>query len=264
METQGKIFNPKTNRYVLANGATAKKIMRELKKKCPHANKENVERVEKENVEPIKPIIFADDDCHQPIDALQELYEYAEKELTIMYESGKDLVSTALKRFSGPELEKFSKKILRKAIELAGLDMEHVQINQDYFKDEKGVYDNQRLDQHVKYHDKYIMLCEDRAWIDKPFYTLKRGVVHTFMNLPHVKQHLHENVMFVFQSFSTDVSRKTMITSDYTMGYGDRIMMFQLNDYKRAKYNNWFVGGFDPVRVRSYLAFLLNHFRQFA
>ena len=61
--------------------------------------------------------------------------------------------------------------------------------------DHEGCSD-ERLDQHVKVNGKYAYLQEDRAWIDKPFYTLKRGVVRNIMLSCPSK--LHDNIKFIF------------------------------------------------------------------
>jgi hypothetical protein len=105
---------------------------------------------------------------------------------------------------------------------------------------------------------------EDRAWIDKPFYTLKRAVVLSLMTLPHVLNNLDEKIQFVFQTFSADVTKKTISTMDYVMGYGDKVHTFQLNAYRRGTYKNWFVGGYSKENLDRYLEFILRHFQQFA
>lgn len=192
-----------------------------------------------------------------------QLLKYAIGKLDIMYLCGKNLYGNSLKIFSGPQLELFFSDILKKTIELCGLDLTKIDINSDYIKDIDSIYDNQRLDHHIWYKNKIILCQEDRSWIDKPFYILKHGVVRHFICLPHVNKYLHKDNVFVFQSFCTDVSVKTINTCDKVFDFGDKIKLFKLNDYSRSKYKNWFIGGYSKENIKKYISFLVSHFSKF-
>ncbi len=60
----------------------------------------------------------------------------------------------------------------------------------------------------LKVDDEYPLIVESRAWIDKPFYTLKRAVVRNFMELPYIRKQLSKDVKFAFVGLSIDVKQK--------------------------------------------------------
>ena len=117
----------------------------------------------------------------------------------------------------------------------------------------------ERLDQHVKVNGKYAYLQEDRAWVDKPFYTLKRAVIRNIMLSCPSK--LSENVKFGLVGYSIDITEGIIKTCNMTQGYGDRLERFSLTGRPRSmkvngKAVNWFETGFVNETVVKYIDYV--------
>ena len=158
----------------------------------------------------------------------------SKKFLTKEFEKGKGLTKTELKGFSGPSLEQTSEFILKMIV--SELQKKHPESNivwgKDYIKSDFTGFSKERLDQHIWVNGKLAFLQEDRAWIDKPFYTLKRAVIRNIMLSCATK--LSKNVQFSLVCYCIDIKPEIVHTCDYTQGYGDRINIFSITEIGRA------------------------------
>ena len=117
----------------------------------------------------------------------------------------------------------------------------------------------ERLDQHVKVNGKYAYLQEDRAWVDKPFYTLKRAVIRNLMLSCADK--MHPKVKFGLVAYSIDIKDDLVNTCNYTQGYGELYNQFSLTGRRRGKKVNgkavnWFETGFVNETVVKYIDYV--------
>tara|TARA_R110000765_G_scaffold332373_1_gene423079 strand:+ start:1203 stop:1820 length:618 start_codon:yes stop_codon:yes gene_type:complete len=186
------------------------------------------------------------------------------------YDSGRGLRSKELKNYTSgdhnhPGFESLVMKVLTSAMTEAGIDSHRWEINGDYFNPEdKEWEDPQRLDHHVWIDGKCVLLVEDRAWIDKPFYTLKRAVVRNMMTLPYVREKLHDDVRFIIVALAIDIKSRLIRTLDQTMGFGSRVDHFSLSPYRRGhKGGNYFDHGMNKLEFDRLWSSLVEHFGRF-
>jgi hypothetical protein len=185
------------------------------------------------------------------------------------YNNGKGLRGKLLKNYTSGDgkntgMESVVERILWNTVDEVGIDRERVIINQDYFKGDSELDDPQRMDFHVWVDDLVVLVVESRAWIDKPFYTLKRAVVRNFMELPYVRKHLSDDVRFAFIALAADYKDRLEHTLNKTMGYEDRVQTFRLSPYRRGyKRGNYFDFGFHEIGVESLTDFLYNHLSRY-
>ena len=185
------------------------------------------------------------------------------------YSNGKGLRSKILKNYTSGDgknigMESVVADILWKAVDAAGIGRERVKINQDYFKGDSELDDPQRMDFHVWVDDLVVLVIESRAWIDKPFYTLKRAVVRNFMELPYVQRHLADDVQFAFVALAADYKDRLEHTLNKTMGYKDKVQTFKFSPYPRGhKKGNYFDFGFHRPGVKDLSTFLYNHLSRY-
>ena len=198
-----------------------------------------------------------------------KLLNHSENLISNWFDKGKGLRSKALKNFTSGDginegFEEITKKILRKAIEIFELENRAL-INGDYITDPDENFDGQRMDNHVYIDDKLVLIEENRAWIDKPFYTLKRAVVKAFMELPHTKQKLSPDVEFLFSSLAKDVTNSTIDTSEHLYGYGDKITEVNFSGHpRRSEKFNYFDNGYDKKELSKYIKTLCRVFGKYA
>ena len=185
----------------------------------------------------------------------------ATKDLHEKFENGLGLKSTPLKRYSGPTLENWSELVIKSIIEELKEKYPDVDIEwgKGYIDSDFEGLSQERLDQHVKVNGKYAFLQEDRAWVDKPFYTLKRAVIRNIMISCDSK--LSENVKFALVGYSIDITPEIIKTCDLTQGYGDRLKNFSLTGRPRGmkvngKSVNWFETGFVSETVSDYIKYV--------
>tara|TARA_B100000131_G_scaffold311928_1_gene345384 strand:+ start:3748 stop:4362 length:615 start_codon:yes stop_codon:yes gene_type:complete len=186
------------------------------------------------------------------------------------YRGGRGLKSTDLKNYTSGDhghdgFEKIVTNVLSAAMAEAGISSDRWEINGSYFNPtDKELEDPQRLDHHIWIDGKCVLLVEDRAWIDKPFYTLKRAVVRNMMKLPYVRKDLHDDVHFIIVGLSIDIKQRLIDTLDKTMGFGDRVDHFNLSPYRRGyKGGNYFDHGMNKPEFERLWTFLVGHFRKF-
>lgn len=192
---------------------------------------------------------------------IRDIFEDSCNILTEKFETGLGLRSTNLKNHSGKNLEDWSELTIKLII--ADLREKYPDANIEWGKsyivsDYEGCSD-ERLDQHVKVNGKYAYLQEDRAWIDKPFYTLKRAVIRNMMISCASK--MSENVKFGVVAFCIDIKNEIVETCDLCQGYGDRLQMFSVTGRRRnkkvnGKEVNWYETGFVDAIVLNYIEYV--------
>ena len=197
-----------------------------------------------------------------------ELYFFAISILSEWFKEGSGLRKTPLKNYTGGDhnsigFEGITRLIINKAIEIYNLT-DRVKINQTYIEDHTGTYDRQRMDQHIYIDNKLALVEEDRAFIDKPFYTMKRGVVKTFMELPHTKNILAEEPIFIFLSLGRVLNDCQRATAELIFGHGEVIREANLCGWGgRSKKENYFDRGPAEDEVRKYILALCEVFEKY-
>ena len=187
-------------------------------------------------------------------------------EISVFYESGKGLRSTPLKNYTSGDgknrgMESVVESLIWKTIDALGIDRNRVDVNQDYFKGINELDDPQRMDFHVWIDGKVPVVIESRAWIDKPFYQLKRAVVRNFMTLPYVRKHLVDNPKFIFVALCIDVKDRLRYTNNKTMGFGDHVHEVKFSPFRRGyKKGNYFDHGFSEQGVKDFVNLLIDSF----
>ena len=177
------------------------------------------------------------------------------------FENGIGLTSTPLKAYSGPALEEWSELTIKLII--ADLKEKYpdavIEWGKGYIDSDFEGFVQERLDQHVKVNGKYAYLQEDRAWVDKPFYTLKRAVIRNLMLSCADK--MHPKVKFGLVAYSIDIKDDLVNTCNYTQGYGELYNQFSLTGRRRGKKVNgkavnWFETGFVNETVVKYIDYV--------
>jgi len=181
--------------------------------------------------------------------------------LTKQFIGGSGLRGVPLKNYSGPQLEKWSENTLKLIIK--DLQNKYPNVNIEWGKgylksDHEGLGD-ERLDQHIKIDGKYVYLQEDRAWVDKPFYTLKRAVIRNIMI--SCSRQLHENVKFGLIGYCIDIKQDLINTCNVTQGYSDKLSRFSLTGRRRGKKVNgkavnWYETGYVRETVVQYVNYV--------
>jgi len=186
------------------------------------------------------------------------------------YKGGIGLRSTKLKNYTSGDadkrgMEKIVEELIWMVVDDLGINRSRVQISQDYFNPEDPeLEDPQRMYFHVKVDDKYPLIIESRAWIDKPFYTLKRAVTRNMMELPYVRNKLTDDVKFVYVALALDVKQRLVSTMDRTMGYGDRVHTFKFSPKRRSNKWNYFENGVNEDGVKSFIGLVRNSLQKYA
>ena len=178
------------------------------------------------------------------------------------FEEGVDKFNYDLKVYTGPALEKLGRKALELCCE--NLDIEYDSIDQKYLTHEK--LDSLRLDDHLKIDGKIVIMQEDRAWMDKPFYSMKIHTINQIKTFPHGIDAIIKDCIFPLLTFSYDITEKTiytehkMYTHKWKTSYGEsQVKLFNLSGHKRNSKMNYFYRGFDETEIRSYLNYIYNH-----
>lgn len=197
---------------------------------------------------------------------LTKLQKKANKMMRQFYKNGEGLRSVPLKNYTSGDggnlgMEGALESIIWTIVKELGVEG-RVEVNGEYFnppEDEKEIHDPQRLDHHIWFDDKAILLIESRAWIDKPFYTLKRAVIRNFMELDYIKKHLDEDVEFLIAGLAIDIKDRLVNTLDKTMEYGERISQIKFSPYRRGyKKKNYFDFGHNEESVNKFVEIVYN------
>ena len=183
--------------------------------------------------------------------------------LTEQFTNGEGLRGVPLKNYSGQKLEDWSEQTIKSIISVLQEKYPEAEIEwgKGYLKSDHEGFGDERLDQHVKVNGKYAYLQEDRAWVDKPFYTLKRAVIRNI--LLSCASQLSKNVKFGLIGYSIDIKQDLVNTCNYTQGYGDLIERFSLTGRRRGlkvngKTVNWYETGFVAETVVKYITYVYN------
>ena len=186
---------------------------------------------------------------------LYEIESQAIDKLTAIFEAGKGLRSTPLKRYSGPALEAWTEFVVSLIVEYLQTKYPdaRIEFDKDYIPSDFPDCSDERLDMHIKVDGKYVYLHEDRAWLDKPFYSLKRGVFKSISVSCASK--LHPNCQFGAVGFCCDYKPELVNTFDRVFGMADRIKVYSLTGRRRnlkvkGVAVNWFETGFNEDTVR--------------
>ena len=191
----------------------------------------------------------------------QTIINQATELLTEQFTNGEGLRGVPLKNYSGPQLEEWSESVLKFIIE----DLQqkypntNIEYGKGYLKSDHEGFGDERLDQHVKVNGKYAYLQEDRAWVDKPFYTLKRAVIRNIIQ--SCPSQLSPNVKFGLVGYCIDIKDDLVRTCNYTQGYGDQLVRFSLTGRRRSKKVNgktvnWYETGFVEETVVKYINYV--------
>lgn len=194
-------------------------------------------------------------------DLISSIVEDSRTILAEKFENGLGLTSTALKRYSGPTLENWSEITLKLIISSLRDKYPDDQIiwGKGYIQSDYEGCSDERLDQHILVNGKYAYLQEDRAWIDKPFYTLKRAVIRNMMISCDSK--LSSAVRFGVVAYAIDIKQEIINTCDLCQEYGDRIDLFSITGRRRnkkvnGKVMNWYETGFIDETVVKYVKYV--------
>lgn len=202
---------------------------------------------------------------------IDNLITECENRISSFYEGGRGKKSTDLKNYTSGDhefdgMESVLEDVIWDIVNFIGFEEDQVEIHNKYFQSDynlstrKDPKDPQRMDFHIKVGDKHPLIIESRAWIDKPFYTLKRGVVRNFMKLDYVREQLTEDVKFLNIALCADVMPRLIESLDITQGFGDRVKMVSLSPFRRGyKKGNYFDHGYDKESVRELVTFIHNH-----
>ena len=190
-----------------------------------------------------------------------EVIKQSTELLTEQFTNGEGLRGVPLKNYSGPKLEEWSEHTLKLIIK--DLQNKYPDVNIEWGKgylksDHEGLGD-ERLDQHIKVDGKYAYLQEDRAWVDKPFYTLKRAVIRNIMI--SCKSQLHDNIKFGLVGYCIDIKQDLVNTCNVTQGFSDKVSRFSLTGRRRSKKVNgktvnWYETGFIEETVVQYINYV--------
>jgi len=200
------------------------------------------------------------------------IFEF-EKMVKKVFEAGAGLRGTPLKVFTGPTLEILGENALKMVCTVLNIKIDS--IDQKYLKHED--FDNLRLDDHLYVNGKIVIMQEDRAWIDKPFSSLKWSVIQDILLLPHGKKATIKDIIFPLLCYSYDVSDKTLKTRNEIFeltlnsqninpktSYGEnRIRLFNLSGQKRNSKKDYFSKGYSIDEIKMYINYIYNHMKMY-
>ena len=202
-----------------------------------------------------------------------ELQRGAMQLLEFLFKNGKGRTGTNSKNYTGKSLEMFCAHCVSQAIRVSGL--RGAEVNADYIRDKEERFDDLRMDLNVFVGGKLVLMQESRAWVDKPFCTLKYQVIEDVIYLPHSRAVIADDIVFPVVAFCRDITERTLSTRDFFLNMvlrnsslqektsygGERVRMFQLSAGKRA--DGYFNAGINEADVAAYLACLHEHFAHF-
>lgn len=193
-----------------------------------------------------------------------EILKFAEEKIDTYFNGGKGLYGVSMKNYTSGDhgqegFEEIVGSILQKAISLCGIEERTKITSGFYICDPDGEFDNERLDHHIFVDDKLVMAVEDRAWVDKPFFTMKMGVIHRFKSMPFIKNISADNVKFIIVVLGLNLTEKTKKTAEYL--YGELPEIVNLSGRKRG--GNWFEHGYSKSEVEKLVDILLEVFEKY-
>jgi hypothetical protein len=181
--------------------------------------------------------------------------------IQVFYENGLGLRGTALKNYtSGDHQDSGFEYIVESCIRRAASALGHTdyEIEQNYFRPtlKDGDLDPMRLDQHVWVRGQLVGLIENRAWIDKPFYELKRNVIQTFETLPHTRRHITSRTSYLFLGLNIDITNRLIRTQNLVYEPRNKIHLIALSEGRRNPKMNYFDNGLSTTGVMHFSRFL--------
>lgn len=175
-----------------------------------------------------------------------------------IFDNGVGLRKTELKKYTGDNLQVLSTFAINKIATLR-FGPNNYRLDGNYIKDPTGVYQSERLDDHLWYNNKIIMAGESRAWIDKPFATLKYGVVNSFVSMDHTINVSHPDIFFPFLTFAFDIKKETFATLNYIYSkFSDKIKIYNLSGNKRDSKKDYFYRGYSESECERYIFDMYN------
>ena len=181
--------------------------------------------------------------------------------LESIFEAGIGLRSTPLKNYSGPALEGWTEYVLSLICKTLQEQYPEARIEFDkaYIKSDFPNCSDERLDMHVKVNGLYVYLQEDRAWLDKPFYSLKRAVFKAIS--VSCKSKLHPNCQYAAVGYCCDFKQELVNTFNLVFGMSDCITTYSLTGRRRnividGKQCNWFETGFQHDVVENLVKYI--------
>jgi hypothetical protein len=188
----------------------------------------------------------------------EELKEVFEEKVREVFMNGVGLRSTSLKNYTGKNLAELSRFAIENACDII-LGKKNWVVNGNYIHDESGYFDSQRLDDHIWYDNKIVMVGESRAWMDKPFCNMKYGVINTFLTLPHTARVTHPKAFFPILTFAYDVTEQTFNSMNYSYRLNDRVKFYNLSGHKRNSKADYFYRGYSKTECDRYIDDLCIH-----
>lgn len=189
---------------------------------------------------------------------IQNILIETEKFFDREFENGKGLRGTPLKNYSAESLEKTSEFVLKMIVKNLSEKYPNALIehSKDYIRPDEKHLSKERMDQHIKVNGKYVLLQEDRAWMDKPFYLLKRGVTSCIMRT--CTRQLYDNVKFIYIGYCLDFKKEIVNTCDLALGHGDKVITYSITNRPRGKKINgksvnWYETGYDKSIIKEYV-----------
>ena len=197
--------------------------------------------------------------CNPPIETkCDELKTLFKEKVNEVFINGVGLRGTTLKNYTGKELAILSRFAIENVCDII-LGEGNWVVNGEYIHDENGYFDSQRLDDHIWYNNKIVMVGESRAWMDKPFCNMKYGVINTFLTLPHTSRVIHPKAFFPILTFAYDVTQQTFNCMNYSYRLHDMVKFYNLSGYKRDSKADYFYRGFSEIECDRYIDDLCNH-----
>jgi hypothetical protein len=187
-----------------------------------------------------------------------ELKEIFEQKVIEVFNNGVGLRGTVLKNYTGRNLAELSRFAVESVCDII-LGENNWIVNGDYIHDESGYFDSQRLDDHIWFNGKIVMVGESRAWMDKPFCNMKYGVINTFLTLPHTARVTHPKAFFPILTFAYDVTEQTFNSMNYSYRLNDRVKFYNLSGNKRNSKADYFYRGYSKIECDRYIDDLCNH-----
>lgn len=189
---------------------------------------------------------------------IEELKEQFKQKVELVFTEGIGLRRNNLKKYTGKHLAILSRFAVENVCNIVFGENNWV-VNGDYIHDENGYFDSQRLDDHIWYKNKIVMVGESRAWMDKPFCNMKYGVINTFLTLPHTATVTHPKAFFPILTFAYDVTQQTFHSMDYSYRLYDRVKFYNLSGHKRDSKADYFYRGFSESECNNYIDDMYNH-----
>ena len=188
-----------------------------------------------------------------------------EQAVEIVFDEGKSvIVGNDSRAFTGQCTEELGRYALQLCCDDLNLD---ATIDQKYIVHPK--LDRLRLDDHLHIDGKIVIMQEDRAWVDKPFFHQKQHAIHQITHLPHGIAATIKDCIFPILGLAIDVTPVTRYTARYEYNpmtsYGvPRIRIFSISGHPRDSKRGYFYRGFSSSEIKSYVSYIYKHLKKYA